>query len=127
IVMQHYDPGVVFNMSWEEYKTGFSSTDSDWIGLSSLHYITKSSRFKIFIEMKNPTTNEYLANGYDNFKIDNESTGYRLLSLGNQIRNELDTCLLSDLIGTSFSTFDNDQDQNDTVNCAAVYGIGWWF
>ncbi|ESP05513.1 hypothetical protein LOTGIDRAFT_97851, partial [Lottia gigantea] len=126
ILMQHYDPTKYFNRSWQEYKDGFSDElkENFWLGLDKVHYLTESSRKKVYIELTDPTQS-HVRNRYDDFKIGNETTGYRLISLGSITTNELPECL-TDMVGSKFSTFDNDQDQN-SQNCAAVYGAGFWY
>ncbi|KAK7113287.1 hypothetical protein V1264_012599 [Littorina saxatilis] len=64
---------------------------------------------------------------YQNFRISDEASGYRMYF--NQTTN--DTYLLGDcfsaLYGAQFSAYDNDNDEDGGVNCAQNHEGGWWF
>ena len=46
---------------------------------------------------------------------------------GNQPTKMADPCFLESTIGAKFSTWDRDNDDNPTMNCAKEAGGGWWY
>lgn len=62
---------------------------------------------------------------YDEFAISGEEDKYRLIKLGKLFG------FMSDRLryhkDVRFSTYDQDNDDYDSDNCAAYYNGGWWF
>ncbi|XP_046865594.1 fibrinogen-like protein A [Drosophila willistoni] len=92
-----------------------------FLGLENLHRITNSHTYELYVQLgyHNGT---FLFASYDNFRIGNETTKYKLESLGEfrgTAKNVMDYNL-----NASFSSFDQDNDHS-IVNCAQMYGA-WW-
>ncbi|KAL8571600.1 hypothetical protein ACOMHN_061754 [Nucella lapillus] len=115
-----------FNRPWADYRNGFGDLNSDfWLGLEKVHILTaveRSYRLRVNLKLFN---NSIVALEYEDFKISNEKSGYRI-TFNSAVVNDTQDCLLP-LFNASFSTFDKDQDQNDDVNCAESRKGGFWF
>ncbi|KAK7445050.1 hypothetical protein BaRGS_00040381 [Batillaria attramentaria] len=117
-----------FNRTWAEYVDGFGVPGySHWLGLEKIYYLTNAAN-------KNYDLNVYLREWdgemnkivYKDFRL-TDMTQYTA-SLGPYVSptsQPLD--LLGAMNGQPFSTYDSDNDNNGTRNCAADYGVGWWF
>ncbi|KAK6186482.1 hypothetical protein SNE40_008512 [Patella caerulea] len=133
IMTHHKSHPFSFNRTWDEYVNGFMEDEYRvWIGLETLHQITKHIPHQILtilIGMQyNHDTWWGLSAEYADFKVGNRSTHYAITysSYIPRTSNILgDT--LNGLNGSSFSTYDRDNDGNANINCALQYAGGWWF
>ncbi|KAH8370439.1 hypothetical protein KR093_003487, partial [Drosophila rubida] len=125
VIQQRIDGKEDFYRDWNTYAAGFGSFAGDFfLGLEKIHRLTSSGRFELVIQME-------LLNGaiqsvrYDNFKVDGNTTDYRLSSLGKFSGNESNDRLRYHE-GMKFSTFDR---ANDLKNgdCAKIHHGGWWY
>ena len=67
-----------FTRPMRDYKIGFGSPNGDfWIGLETIHRLSKLRNYELLIELENFEGNKSLAR-YKNFYIEGEDTGYRL-------------------------------------------------
>ena len=123
-VIQRRHSGVeTFARSWDEYRVGFGSLDEEfWIGNDNLHFITTQMEYRLHIDMWD-LDNQYWTIDYDYFRVDEESTNYRLLIDGFH-GNGTDALKYSNLM--PFSTMDRDNDVSST-HCAKFYTAGWWY
>nr|KAG5702735.1 hypothetical protein BaRGS_003609 [Batillaria attramentaria] len=62
---------------------------------------------------------------YPNFAVSSEASGYSFSMFAPPAFPLLDC--LTPLEGAPFSTYDNDNDNTGSVNCAAKHGAGFWF
>ena len=72
-----------WNLPWNQFKNGFSLSETDfWFGLETIHEMKSSGNYKLRIEMyiKNPRKGftGWKSVEYKSFLIDSESTGYVL-------------------------------------------------
>ncbi|GFS15182.1 ficolin-2 [Elysia marginata] len=123
------DGGVDFNKSWAEYRHGFGEPSGDfWLGNDALHEITSKHPSELRIDMRIDGQDVFAR--YDQFKVENESDNYRL-RLGNYsgtvTTGESPDRGFSYSNGSEFSTFDRDNDEFSTQNCALNGYGGWWF
>ena len=116
-----------FYREWQEYKTGFGKMDGNfWLGLEKIHRITQIENHELLVTMVDHDNFNFVAK-YDLFKVDSSATDYQL-DLGNFLRDESDAGdSLSIHDNHKFSTFDNDNDANSTVNCAVLHHGAWWY
>ncbi|XP_025078493.1 microfibril-associated glycoprotein 4-like [Pomacea canaliculata] len=93
---------VNFTRSWREYRDGFGNvSDTHWLGLENMHILTSQNRkYQLNVQKK-----------------------CNCFSLGKKPAGDC----LSDLRGANFSTYDNDNDGDSSVNCASRHSGGWWF
>nr|XP_043068928.1 fibroleukin-like [Drosophila bipectinata] len=113
------DNTTMLNRTYEEYATGFGDrTDyrnNFFIGLENLHLLTNKEPYEM-----------YLIDHYykcDNFVIGNRTEGYLVKHVGECSG----ISFMSLHQGTTFSTFDRDEDGHPDRNLAKEFGYGWWF
>ncbi|XP_067650654.1 fibrinogen-like protein 1 [Haliotis asinina] len=118
-----------YNKTWTEYKTGWTTLCNRWLGLEALHYITnpRTTKFDIFVRGTGSLNGRHY---YNNFKIDDEASGYTLTYTGNSKHqskasgNGFEYELASKHInGQRFATWDHP----DPSGCAVSGGAGWWY
>uniref|UniRef100_A0AAG5DF87 Fibrinogen C-terminal domain-containing protein n=1 Tax=Anopheles atroparvus TaxID=41427 RepID=A0AAG5DF87_ANOAO len=113
-----------FTRSFAEYRDGFGHPSGDfWLGLNRINLITQTAQTELAIVMEafdgTSTTVRYT-----NFVIGDLSSNFRLTTLSGftgSVNNAMSTA-----VGMTFSTFDRDTDTQALVNCANVWGGGWW-
>ncbi|KAL8590153.1 hypothetical protein ACOMHN_010348 [Nucella lapillus] len=117
---------VNFTRSWDEYKRGFGNMTKDfWLGLEKLHFLTVSGDYELRFRVRlKSTKNVYQI--YKNVVVGDEQQQYRLWLLGDSTRGDLGDCL-SSANGSSFSTPDRDNDNNNDTHCASLHQAGFWF
>jgi Fibrinogen beta and gamma chains, C-terminal globular domain len=70
-----------WNLPWATYKNGFGSVGGSnyWLGLETLSQLTRSSKYRLRIEMKEQSTGAWYSVEYWSFKVGDEaSTQYQL-------------------------------------------------
>ena len=119
------DTSPAFNRSWQDYKTGFSDSSGNyWLGNDALHSATLGRSCQLFIIMtKNDFTVRYVQ--YAGFNVGDETSCY-IWSLY-IFNGNVTTCGLGDNYNQKFSTFDQDNDHDPNLNCASLFGAGWWY
>ncbi|KAH8365138.1 hypothetical protein KR084_003684, partial [Drosophila pseudotakahashii] len=125
VVLRRQDGSVNFKRSWKEYKDGFGNlTGEFFIGLEKLHHLTKSQPHELYIKIVDVHGEVGYAR-YDNFKVSNEESLYRLDSVGTYSGNAGDSLTYSQ--NKNFTTIDRDNDGRSSENCAQIRsGGGWW-
>ncbi|ESP00376.1 hypothetical protein LOTGIDRAFT_97079, partial [Lottia gigantea] len=139
-----WDPDITTDKLWADYKAGFGIVmDNHWLGLEYMHYVSANRPQSAFMEVFSDIDYKGRWRKYDDFRIDDEASGYRLTYSGsdpwtqtdadadpNWIKAILPIPLGDSMVGlngTKFSTKDTDNDGNSTVNCAADFKGGWWY
>ena len=70
---------LAFNQSWTAYKAGFNDIDGTmWIGNEMLHNLTKDGDYQLRVEIQESATSIWHCYLYDQFIVDNETSGYQL-------------------------------------------------
>ncbi|KAH8360204.1 hypothetical protein KR093_011400, partial [Drosophila rubida] len=122
IIQRRIDGKQDFNKNWEEYKLGFGDMHGDFfLGLENLHHITSSKVHELHISLSN-SWRRFLVK-YDNFRIGNSASFYKLDSLG-EFTESASNGLRSN---TQFSTFDRNHIPKPSKNCASDHMGGWWY
>ncbi|XP_067681492.1 fibrinogen-like protein 1 [Haliotis asinina] len=119
---------VDFYQNWNGYKHGFGDVSGDhWLGLEKIHLISKHGSYELKVEVVLKNESRYQQT-YTNTRVADETNGYRITFSGvrTPIIQPLGDCL-SPLNGSSFSTFDSDNDNLPSGSCAVDYQSGWWF
>ena len=110
-----------FNRSLAQFKNAFGSPNSRyWIGLDTLHNLTRSKcviRFDLQL-----TNGTWFYAHYNYFTVGDPSTGYALNITGYS-GNLYDAMAHSN--GRKFTTYDADFDSY-SGNCALYFGGGFW-
>ena len=89
-----------------------------------MHALTSVRSYKLRITIKIANGTSYIQ-VYEDFKVTNEATGYRL-HFNASYTNGPDDCFLP-LLNARFSTYDHDRDEDNGVNCALKRAGGFWF
>ena len=135
VIQRRMDGSVIFSYkSWVEYAAGFGHLDTEhWLGLDKTHCLTtRRPTASLRVDMSDFDGNITHAS-YEFFNVDKPSNLYRL-SVGGYSGTAGDS--LSYHNRMAFSTHDQDNDEEDTSNCAANlsvwaggsgYAGGWWY
>uniref|UniRef100_A0A8C5Q4N3 Fibrinogen alpha chain n=1 Tax=Leptobrachium leishanense TaxID=445787 RepID=A0A8C5Q4N3_9ANUR len=135
LIQQREDGSVNFNRTWEDYKNGFGSIDSNgkgefYLGNEYIHLLTQTDTV-LRIELED-WSGEKVHAEY-NIHLGSESEGYvlKVSEYGGNAGDALIEGSKEDGEYTShnnmkFSTYDRDSDKWEE-NCAEMYGGGWWF
>ena len=111
------------NRVWQDYKEGFGGLNgSFWLGLESLHEITKRPA-TLRIALEDWDGNKKYAM-YTDFSISGEEDGYKL-SIGDFSGDAGNSLGYSK--GASFSTIDKDQDSWSRGHCSQKWAGAWWY
>ena len=111
------------NRVWQNYRDGFGDlTGSFWLGLQSLHEITKRPA-TLRISLEDWDGNKRYAM-YTEFSISGEADGYRL-SIGAYSGDAGNSLAYSN--GSKFSTINWEQDSSSTWHCSQDFGGAWWY
>lgn len=126
------------NRTWHDYVHGFYvDEDNFWIGLEKMRQLNTVKILCLDVQfgLESSGYNQF-SYRYNNFQVENESLGYsfsfnRSGSTGSGLEytkysSKHINCLYS-FAGVRFSTSDNDNDEDDQQNCAALTGKGWWY
>ena len=110
--------------NWDEYTTGFGKLSGEfWLGNEKIYQLTNQGSWNLKIEVLGWNDKIYHAE-YLDFKVGTEDDNYSL-QVGNVTKtNHRD--VLGPLNGVGFSTWDNDQDNWYSGNCAEYYHGGFW-
>lgn len=126
VIQQRINGSVDFERNWDAYKNGFGAFTTDFfLGLEKIHRLTNDKPQELYIYMERYNGNSFYAR-YDNFKIAGEEDKYRLLSLGTYSGNA-DWDRMRPNEHSKFSTLDNNNDDNHTIDCPEHRHAGWWF
>ncbi|XP_046379505.2 uncharacterized protein LOC124151185 [Haliotis rufescens] len=118
-----------YNKTWDEYKTGWTTTCNRWLGLDALHYISNQgiAKFDMSVRGSGALSGQYY---YSNFKIGDEADGYTLTYTGSfqhatkASGNGFEYGVASKSInGQRFATWD----RPDPLGCSVSDGAGWWY
>ncbi|KAH9524083.1 Ficolin-1 [Bulinus truncatus] len=113
-----------FNRTWADYSKGFGGSENDfWLGNELIHQLTSWDDYELLIEMV--YEGKQYSSKYDYFRIDSESSGYRLHVGAHVSGNAPDS--FSSHCNYSFSTPDRDFDASVESHCARARSSGWWF
>ncbi|EDW48651.1 GM21989 [Drosophila sechellia] len=122
IVIQRRENGKTnFIRKWMEYREGFGNiTGEFFIGLQTVHQLTKSEQYELHIQLEDFEGEQRFAH-YDRLEVDEEDSGYSLLSLGKYSGNAGDA--LTHNLHAKFSTYEED----NLEKCAARKEGAWWY
>jgi len=128
LVQQNINGSNSINRSWAEYKVGFNDTRGNfWLGNDLLHQLTASGRYKLRFDLQATNGNWYYAE-YSSFIVTSEASNY-LMHVSGYSGNAGNADGYGFLYhaGMRFTTYDRDNDLDSSVNCAAVWGGGFWY
>ncbi|CAK8691708.1 unnamed protein product [Clavelina lepadiformis] len=118
VFQRRIDGSVDFQRNWRDYSDGF--------GLSKINKLTRCGNCRLRVDLWDFDGVFNFAN-YSTFRVENEAKLFRLEVAG--YRGNATSKLINHN-GMPFTTYDEDNDNNDEFNCATRYGYewgGWWF
>ena len=117
---------VNFNRTWTEYENGFGDLNTEfWYGLRNIHCLTARDTVQLQVQL-NYSNGTGLTLTYHHFRVHGAETDYRL-HIGKAEGPSGGFDALRAHNGKPFSTFDNNNVDNSSGNCAKRFGGGWWF
>jgi len=120
LIQQKVDGSDFFNRSWVEFKIGFGDPSGNyWLGNELLSQLTVSSRYKLKFDLqsRSNTSNWYHAE-YSTFRVLTEAYNYTLVVVGYSGNAGWDAFSYSN--GMMFTTYDRDNDDWSSRNCAGI-------
>ncbi|ESO01737.1 hypothetical protein HELRODRAFT_81686, partial [Helobdella robusta] len=123
VIQQRIDGSQSFNLSWNEYKSGFGTYYKNfWLGLEKMHQLTTSADYRLRFEVL--ISGSWYSDEYDHFRINSELEKFSINVSGycGDKRN-----VLKYHNGMNFSTPDQDNDRYFGGSCASFYSSGNWF
>ncbi|XP_070600469.1 LOW QUALITY PROTEIN: angiopoietin-4 [Erythrolamprus reginae] len=124
VIQRRINGSVSFQKTWKDYKQGFGAAAGEyWLGNEAVHYLTGQAPYTLRVELLDWEGNRAYAQ-YDKVRLAGERQRYRLALKGYKGSAGLQSAL--PLQGTSFSTWDSDND-NCMCKCAQMLSGGWWF
>ncbi|XP_041987573.1 protein scabrous-like [Aricia agestis] len=123
LLQRRYNGSIEFNRKFGEYVSGFGDASSEyWLGLESMHQITKDNCSAMRIDMTDIYGSSWYAE-YDHFSVGSADSGY-VLDVSGFKGNASDAFEYQNHM--EFSAIDRDRDISNT-HCAGNYEGGWWF
>ena len=111
---------VDFDRLWGDYKDGFGDVSGEhFLGNDILSQITADTSYKLHVDLSTWSGTKMAAQ-YSNFKVDPESSTYRVRVSG--YTGDAGDMLSYHNAG-GFAT----RDKDNSDRCAASYTGGWWF
>ncbi|KRF98480.1 uncharacterized protein Dwil_GK28265 [Drosophila willistoni] len=124
VIQKRFDGSINFNRSWTEFRNGFGQLHGEFfIGLDKLHHITNTQPYELYIQVEEFMGEAGFAS-YDNFKIGNEASQYKLESLGD-FRGTLSNQMMFGM-KQKFTTYDHQNDQTRYIDCDPEWFGAWW-
>ncbi|KAL1396179.1 hypothetical protein pipiens_002738 [Culex pipiens pipiens] len=125
VIQRRFNGSVDFYRKWTEYRNGFGDVAGEfWLDLERIHQLTKNGTWELIVEIKD-FADDYEYARYSDFALGNEWSKYTLSKLGTHSGDAGDA--LSYHKGMKFSTFDRDNDEDDSRHCAEKYHGAWWY
>ncbi|XP_035675824.1 fibroleukin-like [Branchiostoma floridae] len=129
VIQRRMDGSVNFTRKWVDYQRGFGNlTGEFWIGLDSLHEITRRQDYVLRVELEDWDKVSKFAR-YGAFYVADARDKYRL-HIDGYSGTAGDAFRFSDQYmhdNQQFTTYDEDHDKYPSGNCGWYYKAGWWF
>ncbi|XP_038061078.1 uncharacterized protein LOC119731866 [Patiria miniata] len=118
VFQKRFDGSVNFTRNWTEYRDGFGDLSGEfWLGNEKLRLLTSTHRWALRVDLVDDqgkteqiNVNKFSVKGND-YTLGRDSPASDFPQFNQH----------------KFSTYDNDQDDEEPYNCADRQGGGWWF
>ena len=127
VIQRRVSGGTVnFTRNWEAYEQGFGDLEGEfWFGLRNIHCLTTREEVELRIDMQF-TDGRYFNWTYQEFQVDGPEDNYRLhIGQGEGTTGITDAMAYHN--NQAFSTYDRDNDDHSSLNCALNLKGGWWY
>ncbi|XP_064551624.1 microfibril-associated glycoprotein 4-like [Drosophila montana] len=127
VIQQRINGKEDFYRNWTSYREGFGSFDGDFfLGLERIHRLTRAQPHELYIHMER-FDGDIKYRRYEQFAISGEEDQYTLITLAKSEGSA--TKQLEYHKDSKFTTYDRDNDNWDSGNCASrdLHGGGWWY
>ena len=123
VMQKRFDGSVDFYQIWTVYKNGFGNLKTEfWLGNEYVHLLTTGKSNLLRFELKTFNGERY-TKSYTDFYIGTSDEKYKLILGGEPSDN--DAVLYHN--GMKFSTYDQDNDLANNINCAVKFHGAWWY
>ena len=124
VFQRRVDGNTSFERGWDEYVRGFGDLKgSFWLGLDTIHHLTKNRNVTLRIDLSNIKSMDGYAQ-YSEFTVKSKTTNYEINFSGYE-GDVGDGMSMSK--GMAFSTSDRDNDKFAEGSCAVAYRGAWWY
>ncbi|XP_078584717.1 uncharacterized protein LOC144866897 [Branchiostoma floridae x Branchiostoma japonicum] len=130
VIQRRQDGSVPFNNTWDQYVQGFGNVSGEfWLGLGRLYSLTAQQTHELYVSLEDWEGERRFAK-YSEFFVGDAGSKYT--ATVNGYNGDATDSITSDngrynMNNQTFSTKDQDND-NNTNNCAAIFGQGgWWY
>ncbi|CAG2244973.1 Angiopoietin-related protein 1,Ficolin-1-A,Angiopoietin-1,Fibrinogen C domain-containing protein 1,Ryncolin-1,Tenascin-N,Angiopoietin-related protein 7,Angiopoietin-related protein 6,Ficolin-3,Fibrinogen-like protein 1,Ficolin-1,Ficolin-1-B,Angiopoietin-4,Tenascin-R,Ryncolin-2,Techylectin-5B,Fibrinogen C domain-containing protein 1-A,Microfibril-associated glycoprotein 4,Fibrinogen-like protein A,Ryncolin-3,Ficolin-2,Fibrinogen alpha chain,Tenascin,Angiopoietin-related protein 2,Techylectin-5A,Ryncolin-4,T len=124
VFQRREDGSVNFYRNWEAYKKGFGNPLGEfWLGNDNLHYLSTQANYRLMVILED-WENETRYAVYDSFRVGDENSFY-FMTVQGYSGDAGDSMAVHN--GHRFSTYDKDNDMDESMNCAKDYKGGWWY
>ncbi len=115
-----------FERDWQAYENKFGDFNGNfWLGLKALHKFTSVGNWTLRIDLK-ASNGDRGYGKYTDFKIGCGQKNYPLMY--DKFSGNVGDCLgMGKFKGGQFTTFDKDNDINESGNCANDQKGAWWY
>ena len=126
LIQQNLNGSSFFNRSWAEFKVGFNdSVGNYWLGNELLSQLTANGRYKLRFDLQSRSNSNWYFAEYSTFLVLPEAFNYTLHVSG--FSGNAGSDALRTQNGMMFTTYDRDNDQRSSENCAVNNGGGFWY
>jgi len=122
----------IFNRPWIDYRNGFGDPAGKyfWFGNEKIYQLMTTGNWKLRVEVQSNDTGAWYSAEYESFRLSNEADKYALNVSGytGDAGDAYNVATLYEWManGMNFTTFDRDNDEYPTGNCATTQGGGWY-
>ena len=114
-----------FHCTWDDYENGFGNFNTEfWLGLRNIHRLTTRYDVDLMIDLRDNNGNG-MTWTYSTFKVSGSNDKYRL-QIGGGVGPPGGYDAMAYHNGKQFSTYNSDNDQRSSTNCASERQGGWW-
>ena len=127
IIQRRVDDSVSFERCWNEYVDGFGDVDGNfWLGLEAIHNLTAAQPMSLQIDVV-PFNIPAVAIPYQQIYVGDAASEYLLTITSDTPGADFLYNSFNYHSGSKFSTYDRDNDGEDSTHCAETHRAGWWF
>ena len=126
VIQRRLPNGTVnFTRDWSDYENGFGDLNGEfWYGLRNIHALTSRDDVELRIDMVTEDDGSELSWTYQTFRVSEASDKYRL-TIGGGEGSGQDSMAYHNR--QQFSTYDKDNDSQNSGSCSFIFQGGWWY